>query len=61
MSSCTDNLAKGIEEKKVKLLNNNHNHSRKKVSMSEIRQNIGQEWEFVQSINPREAIVNMQK
>ncbi|MEM3191432.1 MAG: hypothetical protein QW292_04925 [Candidatus Parvarchaeota archaeon] len=54
-----EDLAKKIEEKKAKSLNNGH--SQKIVSMKEIRQYIEQGWEFVQSINSREAIVRIPK
>ncbi|MEM3860035.1 MAG: hypothetical protein QW478_11650, partial [Candidatus Micrarchaeaceae archaeon] len=54
-----EDLAKKIDEKKAKSLNNGH--SQKVVSMKEIRQYIEQGWEFVQSINSREAIVRIPK
>ncbi|MEM4104739.1 MAG: hypothetical protein QXF80_07080 [Thermoplasmatales archaeon] len=47
-----EDLAKKIDEKKAKSLNNGH--SQKIVSIKEIRQYIEQGWEFVQSINSRE-------
>ncbi|MEM0141165.1 MAG: hypothetical protein QXN66_03910 [Thermoplasmatales archaeon] len=54
-----NSLAKRINEKKAKSLNNGY--SQKIVSMSEIRQYIEQGWEFVQSINLKEAIVRILK
>ncbi|MEM4115310.1 MAG: hypothetical protein QXP59_04820 [Saccharolobus sp.] len=52
-------MAKSINEKKAKLINNGH--SQKIVSTSKIRQYIEQGWEFVQSINSKEAIVRIPK
>ncbi|MEM3448855.1 MAG: hypothetical protein QXP38_08265, partial [Nitrososphaerota archaeon] len=54
-----EDLAKKIDEKKAKSLNNGH--TQKVVSMKEIRQYIEQRWEFVQSINSKEAIVKIPK
>ncbi|MEM2615865.1 MAG: hypothetical protein QXO44_03880 [Thermoplasmatales archaeon] len=54
-----EDLAKKIDEKKAKSLNNGH--SQKVVSMKEIRQYIEQGWEFVQSINSKEAILRIPK
>ncbi|MEM3940872.1 MAG: hypothetical protein QW538_03750 [Thermoplasmatales archaeon] len=39
----------------------NNGHSQKVISMREVTQYIEQGWEFVQSINSREAIVRIPK
>ncbi|MEM3941042.1 MAG: hypothetical protein QW538_04620 [Thermoplasmatales archaeon] len=54
-----EDLVKRIDEKKAKSLNNAH--TQKVVSLKEIRQYIEHGWEFVQSINSREAIVRIPK
>ena len=54
-----EELAKKIDEKKAKSLNNGN--SQKIVSMKEIREYIEKGWEFVQSINSREAIIRIPK
>ncbi|MEM0195733.1 MAG: hypothetical protein QXJ24_05410 [Thermoplasmatales archaeon] len=57
MSRVAHNLAKKKDEKKAKSLNNSH--SKKIVSMSEIRQYIERGWEFVQLINSLEGIAGL--
>ncbi|MEM3191957.1 MAG: hypothetical protein QW292_07685 [Candidatus Parvarchaeota archaeon] len=54
-----EDLAKKIDEKKAKSLNNGH--TQEVVSMKEIRQDIEQGWEFVQSMNPKEVIVSISR
>ncbi|MEM3846847.1 MAG: hypothetical protein QXU98_14215 [Candidatus Parvarchaeota archaeon] len=57
VSNGVDSLAKRINEKKAKSLNNGH--SQKVVSMSELRQYIEEGLKFGQSINSREAIMRI--
>ncbi|MEM3844865.1 MAG: site-specific integrase [Candidatus Parvarchaeota archaeon] len=53
----TEDLQKKVKEKIGMSLNNGH--SQKVISMKEVKQYIEQGWEFVQSINSREAIVRI--
>ncbi|MEM3829650.1 MAG: hypothetical protein QXP36_10615, partial [Conexivisphaerales archaeon] len=55
----TEDLQKKVKEKIGMSLNNGH--SQKVISMREIKQYIEQGWEFVQSINSKEAIVRIPK
>ncbi|MEM3192668.1 MAG: site-specific integrase [Candidatus Parvarchaeota archaeon] len=55
----TEDLQKKVKEKIGMSLNNGH--SQKVISMKEVKQYIEQGWEFVQSINSREAIVRIPK
>ncbi|MEM3845018.1 MAG: site-specific integrase [Candidatus Parvarchaeota archaeon] len=55
----TEDLQKKVKEKIGMSLNNGH--SQKVISMKEVKQYIEQGWEFVQSINSKEAIVRIPK
>ncbi|MEM3489159.1 MAG: site-specific integrase [Nitrososphaerota archaeon] len=55
----TEDLQKKVKEKIGMSLNNGH--SQKVISMREVKQYIEQGWEFVQSINSKEAIVRIPK
>ncbi|MEM3846513.1 MAG: site-specific integrase [Candidatus Parvarchaeota archaeon] len=55
----TEDLQKKVKEKIGMSLNNGH--SQKVILMKEVKQYIEQGWEFVQSINSKEAIVRIPK